>query len=73
VTKLAIAIAAVSLLTGTALAQTVNNAPQNSPAGTQDQVKQAPMTGDSSQVGGTPSANAKAKQSQTQDRMAPKR
>jgi hypothetical protein len=73
VTKLAIAITAAALLSGSAVAQTVNNAPQNSPPGTQDQVKQAPMTGDSSQVGGTPSANAKAKQRQTQDRMAPKR
>jgi hypothetical protein len=44
VTKLAIAIASVSLLTGTAMAQTINNAPQNSPAGAGDQVKQAPRT-----------------------------
>ena len=47
-TKLAIALTAVALFTGAAMAQTINNAPQNSPAGTQDQVKQAPMTGDSS-------------------------
>ncbi len=73
-TKLTIAItAALALLTGTAMAQTVNNAPQNSPAGVQNQVKQAPRTGDSSQVGGTPSANVKGKQSQMQDRTAPKR
>lgn len=71
-TKLAIAIAAVSLLTGTAMAQTINNASQNSPAGAQDQVKQAPRTGDSSQVGGTPSANVKAKQGQMQDHTSPK-
>jgi len=66
-TKLAIALTAVALFTGAAMAQTINNAPQNSPAGTQDQVKQAPMTGDSSQVGGTPSANQKGKQGQMQD------
>ena len=72
-TKLAIAVTAAALLTGTAMAQTVNNAPQNSPAGAQDQVKQAPRTGDSSQVGGTPSANSKATQSKMQDRTAPKR
>lgn len=71
-TKLAIAIAAAALLGGSATAQTINNAPQSSPAGAQDQVKQAPRTGDSSQVGGTPSANVKAKQSQMQDRTAPK-
>ena len=72
-TKFAIAITAAALLTGTAMAQTVNNAPQNSPAGAQDQVKQAPRTGDSSQVGGTPSGNVKAKQSQMQDPAVPKR
>jgi hypothetical protein len=73
VAKIASAALAFALLTGTAMAQTVNNAPQNSPAGAQDQVKQAPRTGDSSQVGGTPSANVKAKQSQMQDRTVPKR
>lgn len=72
-TKLAIALTAAALLAAPAMAQTVNNAPQNSPAGAQDQVKQAPRTGDSSQVGGTPSANVKAKQSQMHDRTAPKR
>jgi hypothetical protein len=73
-TKLTIAItAALAFLTGTAMAQTVNNAPQNSPAGVQNQVKQGPRTGDSSQVGGTPSATVKGKQSQMQDRKAPKR
>src|SRR5262249_51889532 len=51
-----------------ALAQTVNNAPQNSAPGVSDQVKQAPRTGDSAQVGGTPSANVKGAQSQAQDR-----
>jgi hypothetical protein len=68
VTKLAIALTAAAFLTGTAKAQTVNNAPQNSPVGAQNQVKQAPRTGDSSQVGGTPSANTKGAQSQVQDR-----
>ena len=75
-TKLAIALTAAALFTGTAMAQTVNNAPQNSPAGVQNQVKQAPRTGDTSQVGGTPSANTKGAQSQAQDptvRTTPKR
>ena len=54
----AIALTAAALPTGTAMAQTVNDAPQNSP-GVQNQVKQAPRTGDASQVGGTPSANMK--------------
>jgi hypothetical protein len=72
-TKLPVIVAIVTLLTGTAMAQTINNAPQNSPAGVQNQVKQAPRTGDTSQVGGTPSANVKGKQSQMQDRTAPKR
>ena len=71
-TKLTIALTAVAFLTGTAMAQTVNNAPQNSPAGVQDQVKQAPHTGDSSQVGGTPSANTKGAQSQMQDQRSNK-
>jgi hypothetical protein len=66
-TKLTIALTAVAFLTGTAKAQTINNAPQNSPAGVQDQVKQAPQVGDPSQVGGTPSANQKGMQSQMQD------
>ena len=66
-TKLTIAFAAVTFFTGTAIAQTINNAPQNSPAGVQDQVKQAPQVGDPSQVGGTPSANQKGMQSQMQD------
>jgi hypothetical protein len=68
--KLPVAIAAVALLTGTAFAQTINNAPQNSPAGVQDQIKQAPQVGDPSQVGGTPSANIKGAQSQMQDPAA---
>lgn len=72
-TKLALALMAAALMAGIAMAQTVNNAPQNSPAGAQDQVKHAPRTGDSSQIGGTPSANVKAQQSQVQDRTAPKR
>jgi hypothetical protein len=54
-TKLTITIiAALAFLTGTAMAQTVNNAPQNSPAGVQNQIKQAPRSGDSSQVGVRP-------------------
>jgi hypothetical protein len=72
VTKLAIALTAAAFLTGTAMAQTVNNAPQNLPAGVQNQVKQAPRTGDTSQVGGTPSANSKGAQSQAQDRTVKK-
>jgi hypothetical protein len=68
--KLTVAMTAFALLTGTAIAQTINNAPQNSPAGVQDQVKQAPQVGDPSQVGGTPSANMKAGQSQMQDPAA---
>ncbi len=75
-TKLTLALTAVALLTGTAMAQTVNNAPQNSPAGVQNQVKQAPQVGDPAQVGGTPAANVKGAQSQMQDqrsnKMAPK-
>jgi hypothetical protein len=74
--KFAIALAAATLLTGTAMAQTVNNAPQNSPSGVQNQVKQAPQVGDPSQVGGTPSGNIKGKQGQMQDtrtRTAPRR
>lgn len=65
--KLLLATAVVALMTAGALAQTVNNAPQNSPAGVADQTKQAPRTGDTSQVGGTPSANTKGLQSQMQD------
>jgi hypothetical protein len=65
--KLLLATAVVALMTGGALAQTINNAPQNSPAGVANEVKQAPRTGDSSQVGGTPSANTKGLQSQLQD------
>ena len=57
--KLLLATAVAALMTGSALAQTINNAPQNSPAGVGNEVKQAPRTGDSSQVGGTPSANTK--------------
>jgi hypothetical protein len=64
--KLLLASAAAALMTSAGVAQTVNNAPQNSPAGVEDQMKQAPRTGDSSQVGGTPSANTRAVQSQTQ-------
>jgi hypothetical protein len=62
--KLLLATAVAALVTGGALAQTINNAPQNSPAGVANEVKQAPRTGDSSQVGGTPSANTKGLQSQ---------
>jgi hypothetical protein len=62
-----LATAVAALVTGGALAQTINNAPQNSPAGVANEVKQAPRTGDSSQVGGTPSANTKGLQSQLQD------
>ena len=65
--KLMIAIATVATFTGTAMAQTINNAPQYSPAGVQDQVKQAPEVGDPAQVGGTPAANIKGAQSQMQD------
>jgi hypothetical protein len=69
--KLLIATAAaVALMAGGALAQTINNAPQNSPAGVANETKEAPQTGDSSQVGGTPSANEKGKQSQMQDSRA---
>jgi hypothetical protein len=66
-TKLMIALTTVAILTGSGLAQTINNAPQNSPAGVQDQVKQAPQVGDPAQVGGTPAANIKGAQSQMQD------
>ncbi len=59
-----IAAAAAALLAGGAAGQTINRAPQNSPAGAGDQVKQAPRTGDSSQIGGTPSGNVKARESQ---------
>src|ERR1700694_3041373 len=62
--KLLLATAVAALMTGSALAQTINNAPQNSPAGVGNEVKQAPRTGDSAQVGGTPSANTKGLQSQ---------
>ena len=65
--KLLLATAIAALMTGGALAQTINNAPQNSPAGVANEVKQAPRTGDSSQVGGTPSANTKGLQSHLQD------
>jgi hypothetical protein len=71
-TKLLAAITGVAFLTGPAVAQTINNAPQYSPAGVQDQVKQAPQVGDPAQVGGTPAANIKGAQSQMQDpRVAP--
>ena len=69
--KLLLATAIAALMTGGALAQTINNAPQNSPAGVGNEVKPAPRTGDSSQVGGTPSANTKGLQSQLQDRSVP--
>jgi hypothetical protein len=65
--KLILAVSAVALFAGSAMAQTINNAPQNSPVGVQDQVKQAPQVGDPSQVGGTPSANTKGAQGQMQD------
>jgi hypothetical protein len=57
--KLLLATATPALMTGSALAQTINNAPQNSPAGVSNEVKQVSRTGDSSQVGGAPSANTK--------------
>jgi len=69
--KLLLATAVAALMTGSALAQTINNAPQNSPAGVGNEVKQAPRTGDSAQVGGTPSANTKGLQSQLQDPQRP--
>jgi hypothetical protein len=62
--KLLLAAAAATLMTSAGLAQTINNAPQNSPAGAADQTKQAPRTGDSSQVGGTPSGNTRAVEGQ---------
>ncbi len=58
-----IAATATALLASGAVAQTINHAPQNSPAGAGDQVKQAPRTGDSSQIGGTPSGNVRARES----------
>jgi hypothetical protein len=71
-TKLTVAIIGAALVTGSAMAQTINNAPQYSPAGVQDQVKQAPQVGDPAQVGGTPAANIKGAPSQMQDpRLAP--
>jgi len=71
-TKLMVGIIGAALLAGPAMAQTINNAPQYSPSGVQDQVKQAPQVGDPAQVGGTPSANIKGAQSQMQDpRLAP--
>jgi hypothetical protein len=71
-TKLILGIIAAALITGPAIAQTINNAPQYSPAGVQDQVKQAPQVGDPAQVGGTPAGNIKGAQSQMQDpRLAP--
>jgi hypothetical protein len=63
-TKLMVAIIGSALVTGPAMAQTINNAWQYSPAGVQDQVKQAPQVGDPAQVGGTPAANIKGAQSQ---------
>jgi hypothetical protein len=71
-TKLMVAIFGAALVTGPAMAQTINKAPQYSSAGVQDQVKQAPQVGDPAQVGGTPAANIKGAQSQMQDpRLAP--
>jgi hypothetical protein len=71
-TKLMVAIIGAALVTGPAMAQTINNAWQYSPAGVQDQVKQAPQVGDPAQVGGTPAANIKGAQSQMQDpRLVP--
>jgi len=70
--KLVTTLSILAILTGTAVAQTINNAPQNSPAGVQDQVKQAPEVGDPAQVGGTPAANIKGAQSQMQDPRAPR-
>jgi hypothetical protein len=71
-TKLMALIIGVALVTGPAMTQTINNAPQNSPAGVQDQVKQAPQVGDPAQVGGPPSANIKGAQSQMLDPWAPR-
>jgi len=65
--KLLLATAITALMTGGTLAQTINNAPQNSPPGAANDVRKAPCTGDSSQVGVTPSANTKGLQSQLQD------
>jgi hypothetical protein len=70
--KLILTLSAVAFLTGTAMAQTINNAPQNSPAGVQDQVKQAPQVGDPSQVGGTPAGNIRGAQGQAQDPHSPR-
>jgi hypothetical protein len=70
--KLILALSAMAILTGNTMAQTINNAPQNSPAGVQDQVKQAPQVGDPSQVGGTPAASTKGAQSQMQDPHNPR-
>jgi hypothetical protein len=39
--KLILALGAIAIPTGSAMAQTVNNAPQKAPAGVQDQLKQA--------------------------------
>jgi hypothetical protein len=69
--KLMMTLGVLAILTGSAAAQTINNAPQNSPAGVQDQVKQAPEVGDPAQVGGTPAGNIKGAQSQMQDPRAP--
>lgn len=71
-TKLMVAIVGAALLTGPAMGQTINNTWQYSPAGVQDQVKQAPQIGDPAQVGGTPAGNIKGAQSQLQDpRLVP--
>jgi len=56
--------AATALLAGSAVGQTINQAPQNSPPGVGNQIKQAPRTGDSSQVGGTPSGSVKGREGQ---------
>ena len=72
-TRLTIALVGAALLSGPVIAQTINNAPQNFPAGVQDQVKQAPEVGDPSQVGGTPSANQRGMQGQMQDPASPAR
>jgi hypothetical protein len=71
--KLLLVSALATIVSSAVCAQTINNAPQNSPAGAGDQVKQAPRTGDSSQIGGTPSGNTKAVQGQVQGQRSPNR
>jgi hypothetical protein len=70
-TRLTIALVGVALLSEPVIAQTINNAPQSSPAGVQDQVKQAPQVGDPSKVGGTPAGNIRGAQGQMQNPRSP--